>query len=607
MLVIYHSNKECGRGQMKEKKYTILFFTLLLFFCFTLEGAISYSVEFQGVETSELDNALKASSQLLKRSEHSVASMGVLKRRSEADVVNFVKVLHAFAYYNGRVEYAIIQNVEPILIRFTIFPGPVYPFGSFRIIPAPQTQSEYPFDQICLAALGITLGEPAYAEEILIAEDKLLQLMAEEGYPSASIKKRDVVADQQHKNLNVTIEVDSGPRAYFGITKITGNCSVCDAFFYKKILWYMGQPFCATAVNQTQEALESSGLFKSTSITYGDPDPITGELPIDIQVSEAKQRSIAGGVSYTTQRGPGIMAEWEHRNVRGMGEKVNVGMNIWKDTQDARFSYVLPDFKKSNRDLTFLAEVEHEYVEAYTETSFSLSGILDRKVNDHLKLSYGLMYKYLLTERSDDNGNFHLLKAPMQLRYSTANSLLDPTTGYSINLKTTPTVQLKAPHFLYFPTTFIGTIYQPLTEDHRFVLAAKAIVGSIVGPSRHNIPPSERFYAGTENTLRGYRYLTVSPLNEKNKPVGGRSIMVFSFEARMRMTETLGLVGFYEIGNVYGGRMPNFNHKQLESVGAGVRYHTPIGPIRLDVAVPLNRRIELDSPVQVYLSIGQSF
>lgn len=590
-----------------EKKYISFFFTLLVFFSFNLQAALSYTVQFQGVNQVELENALKASSQLLKRSDHTVASIGVLKRRSEADVMNFVKVLQAFAYYNGRVEYSISQTSEPVLINFTIFTGPVYPFGSFKISQPPETQTEYPFDQVRLADLGITLGEPAYAEKIIDAEDRLIELMAEEGFPSASIKKRDVVADQQSKTLEVTLEVDSGPRAFFGITKISGNTSVREAFFYKKILWSLGQPFCATAVNQTQEALESSGLFTSTSITYGDPDPDTGELPVDIQVTESKQRSIAGGVSYTTQRGVGIMAEWDHRNVRGMGEKINVRMNVWKDTQDARFSYVLPDFQRSNRDLTLLTEVEHEDVEAYTETSFSLSAIFDRKFNDHYKISYGLMYKYILTEHSDHNGKFHLLKVPLQLRWSTSNSLLDPTRGYSINVKVVPTAQLKVPHFVYCPATFIGTLYYPLSDDHRVVLAAKTIVGSIIGSSHNAIPPSERFFAGSENTLRGYRYLTVSPLDDKHKPIGGRSIMVCSFEARMRLSETLGFVGFYEIGNVYKGSIPHFNHKQLQSLGAGVRYHTPIGPIRLDIAFPLDKRKKVDSAVQAYLSIGQSF
>ncbi len=83
--------------------------------------------------------------------------------------------------------------------------------------------------------------------------------------------------------------------------------------------------------------------------------------------------------------------------------------------------------------------------------------------------------------------------------------------------------------------------------------------------------------------------------------------MVLSFEARLRMTETIGLVGFYEVGNVYSSPVPQFNHKQLQSVGAGVRYHTPVGPIRFDLAFPLNKRKKVDNSVQAYISIGQSF
>jgi translocation and assembly module TamA len=183
---------------------------------------------------------------------------------------------------------------------------------------------------------------------------------------------------------------------------------------------------------------------------------------------------------------------------------------------------------------------------------------------------------------------------------------LDPTSGYSIHLKSVPSLQLKPPHFAYCPTTFISTFYLPFQEDHRFVVAGKLTVGSIFGTSRHTIPPSERFYAGNENTLRGYGYETVSPLKD-HKPIGGRSIMVLSLEARMRLSETLGLVGFYEIGNVYSSPAPQFNHEQLQSAGVGVRYHTAVGPIRLDFAFPLNRRPKVDGPFQAYLSIGQSF
>ncbi len=605
----------------------------MLVFCLKAEGLLNYTVEFKGVDSTELDTALKASSQLLNLSEHSATSLGVLKRRSEADVTNFVKVMHWLAYYNASISYKFENENGSIKVIFTVNPGPVYPLANFKIVEATSTSSEsepkencslYRFDfaSFPLEEIGITLGTPAYGEVILHAEETLLHLLAQKGYPHAAIKKRNVIADQKEKDISVSLTVESGVRAWFGKTVIKGNTSVRKAYFRKKIAWKEGEIFNLDVIKDTQEALETSGLFNSMLITKGQSDPKTGELPMEIQVNESKHRSIVGGVSYTTARGVGAVAEWDHRNVRGMGERVNVHATVWAKTQDGRVSYVLPDFRKKNQDLIYLAEVEHEITEGYTETSFSASAIIENKINKRLNVSYGGMYKWISIRRSENNGVFNLLKIPLQVRWSTANSILDPTSGYSLNLKTSPTMQIRVPAYFYCPTTLTGIIYIPFSEERRFVLAAKTVVGTIFGSSRHEIPPSERFYSGSENTLRGYKYLTVSPLDHDNKPTGGRSIMVFSFEGRMRLSETIGFVGFYEIGNVYKSSLPEFNHKQLQSAGLGFRYHTPIGPIRFDVAFPLTRRNKhqhskdikagkkpkkFDSLFEAYISIGQAF
>src|SRR5262249_18262594 len=135
------------------------------------------------------------------------------------------------------------------------------------------------------------------------------------------------------------------------------------------------------------------------------------------------------------------------------------------------------------------------------------------------------------------------------------------------------------------------------------------------------IPPPERFFAGSDGLLRGYRYLTVSPLNKEREPIGGRSMLIGAFELRWRLTKKWGLVGFYDIGNVYSQSVPDLSRKQLQSVGVGIRYHTLVGPIRLDVAFPLDRRHDIkirdkhsgghhhthDPTYQIYFSIGQSF
>lgn len=139
------------------------------------------------------------------------------------------------------------------------------------------------------------------------------------------------------------------------------------------------------------------------------------------------------------------------------------------------------------------------------------------------------------------------------------------------------------------------------------MLAAKVNLATIQGAGRHTIPPSERLYAGSESTLRGYNYYTVSPLDKKDDPIGGRSLMIYTVEGRWRASEKWGGVLFYDVGNVYSSPLPQFDKKMLQSVGIGIRYYTPVGPLRLDIAYPLKRRKHVDNSFQVYFSVGQSF
>ena len=193
------------------------------------------------------------------------------------------------------------------------------------------------------------------------------------------------------------------------------------------------------------------------------------------------------------------------------------------------------------------------------------------------------------------------------LTIKNANNLLDPTKGYSLIYKLTPTYEVISPKMLYFIQTITGTSYISLMENNRLILATKVSLGSITGAKDKTIPPPERFYAGSENLLRGYKYYTVSPLNKHNFPIGGRSLMVYVLELRARFGEKIGGVVFYEVGNVYKSVVPTFIHKQLQSAGFGIRYHTPVGPLRMDIAFPLNPRRKIDPAFQFYFSIGQAF
>lgn len=586
-------------------------FSFLLLFCTfylsSLAAVISYEVDFQGIDDPETIELLKSTSSTVELKETPPATLAGLRRRGEADIPKMIKALHNLAYYNARVEVEVDVEKNPPVIEFKIETGPAYPLESFTIVPAnPNNPGTFSYDEIDLKEIGIVLHRLAIPNDILEAEELLILKMERLGYPLAKIVNREVIADQANHTIHVILHVESGPLCYFGKVTFTGHERVSPEYCGNKIAWLHGEIYDPDKIERTQNALEATGLFSSISIIHTENVSEEGLIPIEVQLMEGKQRSIGAGVSYSTDNGFGLLAEWEHRNVRGSGEKISLKTLIAQRLQEGTVAYVIPDFCMTRQELIWLAEFQRQTTKGYHASSYSLSAIIERQVNDCLKLSYGAMFKRLRDTHSDNNASFNLIKTPFQLRWSNTDNILDPSQGHSLNLKVVPSLQILKPQFAYCINTLTAAIYFPFCNDKRYVIAARATLGSIFGEKRHTIPPSERFYAGNEHLLRGYHYMTVSPLKGR-EPIGGRSMMIYTLEARVRATESVGYVIFYDIGNVYDNYLPQFTKQMLQSIGFGLRYNTPVGPLRLDFAVPLHRRKRIDENFQVYLSIGQAF
>jgi len=151
-----------------------------------------------------------------------------------------------------------------------------------------------------------------------------------------------------------------------------------------------------------------------------------------------------------------------------------------------------------------------------------------------------------------------------------------------------------------------ASTYYSIDEAARIVLAGRAAVGSVSGAALDQIPANHRFYAGGGGSVRGYRYRSLSPLGPTGEVIGGRSLFEASFEARFKITDTIGLVPFLDMGSAFQSAYPDFKEQMRYAAGLGLRYYTAVGPIRLDVATPLNPR-DGDKAWALYIGIGQAF
>ena len=206
----------------------------------------------------------------------------------------------------------------------------------------------------------------------------------------------------------------------------------------------------------------------------------------------------------------------------------------------------------------------------------------------------------------DDGREVLLFGLPVTLSRDATDSLLDPTRGHRLGFTVTPYFGTVERDVAFLAATAGGSAYLALDDAARYVLAGRGRVGSIVGAKLFEVPANKRFYAGGGGSVRGYEFQTAGPLDEDDDPIGGRSLVELSAEMRIKVTENIGVVPFFDAGTVFESSFPDALDELFYAAGIGGRYYTGFGPIRLDVAFPLNKR-ERDDWFQFYVSIGQAF
>lgn len=588
--------------------FRVFFIIFIIFQATVFAAGINYTVEFRGLNDSAALKSIKSLSQLTTlKKQHPPASINALRYRAESDIPEILKVLHAHGYYEATVDVRVEEVLGDVKALVIINPGPVYKIEEYSInLYCDSPEFPVACDRATLKDIGIVLGKPALGQKILKAELTLLEILGECGYPLAEIAKREVIADGETKGIRIRLDVQTGHFSRFGTTTIRGLTEVKERYILQKITWCEGAIYDSRLVESTQKILMDSGLFSSVLITHGKELDNDGLLPVTIDVAESKHKSISAGASYQTVFGPGVTFGWENRDIGGMGRRLSLQGDITKISHSGTATLLLPDFRRLNQDLVFQAIAMRESIFAYVERSYSLTGRLDRKITQRLRISGGTRLERMLVTDSVANGDFSLLEVPFYVRWSTANSLLNATKGMTVEYRITPSMNVTNPFGFYLFQEITHDSYYSFTKDDWFVLAQQVSFGTIASTSLSVVPIPRRFLGGSEQELRGYRYRTVSPLID-NKPEGGRSAIYYTLETRFRVSQSIGLVPFFDIGNVWTSILPSISGKWLKSVGLGLRYFSFIGPLRLDVAFPLDRRHGIDSRYRFLVSIGQTF
>ncbi len=540
----------------------------------------------------------------------------VVKARDDRD--RLIATLYEKARYGGVVTITVdgkniddlppnptFDRSKPIPVHVEIDPGPVFRVKEVQFGGDAASRNPADYD--------LAPGEVAGSLTIIKAGDKIVEQLKSESRPLAKLTTRQVVADHRNSTVDIVIAAEGGPVAPIGNVGVTGEKSVKPAFIHRYSRLDKGEAYSPEALKKAGERLRALGVFSSVTIHEADALAPDGTLPMTIEVSEGKQRYFGVGANYSTIDGLGVQGYWGHRNLFGEAESLRIEGSV------GRFA------ENDINNLDYSAGVLFTKPGAFVPEATLKAGIVAKTENPdpyNAKLitgSLGLSYELSSQDTASASGEISYEKdsedafgdneyltfaLPLTYERDARDNKFNPTAGYRATLEATPSYEA-FDSTIY--SSFEGSItgYQAIGAEDNVVFAGKLAAGMLIGGELEQIAATRRFYAGGGGSVRGYGFQEISPRNDDGDETGGKSYVTASLEARVRVTDTIGVVPFIDVGTVGPDEFPDFSDIRA-GAGVGIRYATPFGPLRLDFAVPLNK-YEDGTSYGIYAGIGQSF
>ncbi|AMO71123.1 autotransporter assembly complex protein TamA [Sphingorhabdus sp. M41] len=514
------------------------------------------------------------------------------------------------ALVNGAVELPETEG-ERLTVVLRVEPGRRYNLGEILF----DADTVVPEDLITRNFVPET-GEPIVAERILAAEANIAVVLPQEGYPFAETGQRDILLDPDTGTGDYTLPVTIGPRSSYGEI-ITTSTIAFDADHIGVLSRFdKGELYDSRMVDDLRKALVATGLFsiisvKPTASGVTAPDG-TEYATINVEQVAGPPRTLAGSAGYSTGQGFRLEGSWTHRNLFPPEGALIASGVAGTQEQGASLTFRRSNAGRRDRTVELGISALHSDFEAYEAFTGKLAGRIsyDSTPIWQKRLTYSYGFEILGSNEQDfnfttgvrDRRTFYVAALPGQVTFDTTDSLLDPTQGFRLSAKLSPEASLGSGTQIYGRGLVEGTAYYQV--DDGIILAGRARIGSIAGADRELIAPSRRYYAGGGGSVRGFGYQELGPKDIEDRPIGGRSLVEAAAEVRYRFGD-YGIVGFVDAGQVYTSSTPGFDNLRY-GVGIGGRFYTNFGPLRLDVATPINRQPG-ESRVSVYISIGQAF
>lgn len=534
---------------------------------------------------------------------------------ARADYARLLGALYDRGYYGGTISIRLdgreAASIAPLdapaaiaEVEIRVEPGAQFHFSRAAVGPlAPKTTLPE----------GFRVGEPAYSGLIAEAAQGAILAWRDEGHAKAQVAGQQIVADHRGQALAAEVKIAPGPLAWFGRLEASGNQRLRPKRLAEIAGYPTGKRFSPERLEAVRARLRRTGIFSSVTLTEAEALREGKWLDAELAVIEAKRRRMGFGAEASSSDGLTLSAYWLHRNLFGGGERLRFdaevsGLGGGTGGLDYSLATRLDRPATFSPDTSAFIEtaLEKESTDDYESRGFTLGFGLSHILNERLTGTVALRYEWSQITDAAGRDIFRQLSAPIGLVWDNRDTPGDATRGYYGQLEVMP--------FYGLGTTGSGTrlqgdfrAYRSFGGSGRFVLAGRMQIGGVFGATLLSTPRDYLFYSGGGGTVRGqpYQSLGVNVLRAGVQRTGGTRFISFSGELRAGITEKIGVVAFYDTGFVSADDYFSDGGDWHSGAGLGLRYKTPIGPIRLDIATPVGGRT--GDGAQIYLGIGQAF
>jgi translocation and assembly module TamA len=565
----------------------------------------SIDVQITGIENELLDNvtALLGIAQLVKQTtliplpsvdkQETVVTETSVRRLHRTAKPEIREALQPFGYYSPIINSTLEKADNRWIARYQVDPGAATLIDNVELGIQGDGRDNADLRNV-LESTQLARGQRLQHSHYEATKAALIKAALAAGYLDVSFTRSEIRVDPRQYKAEVKLILDTGHRYYFGDIRI--DQQILDPSFIDVLVKIKrGMPFNTDKLLKLQLALDDSGMFSRVEVDIQRKAAEDFHIPILIKTEAAKKWRFGTGLGFGTDTGPRLTLAAERRRINRRGHSIVADSLLSGIKQSVGAQYRIPIGNLVFDRLVFNSAATWENVADDGKSRRITLGI---NRNEHWRKFQRQLY--IRFEREDftigqDDEIVNYFIPGVTLSRLKADNVLFPRRGYSWSADMRGAAALLVSDTTFIRAEATGRAAYPLAERARALFRLQA--GGMAVEDFAQLPTTERFYAGGDRSVRGYKYQTLGPADESGENTGGRYLVTGSAEVDYLIWKNWGAAIFIDAGNADDDFPPNLEI----AAGAGLRWRTPVGMLRLDFAHPFSNS---DDNLRIHISIG---